>query len=135
MTISPTLAARSSILEAIQTDAAVTALIPAARLYPSKTPNNPVKPFGRYGAEAVEPVRASCWKGGAVAGAYHVWAAVTPAIPDPKTFTELAVAAIADALDAMPDCYVDRTLLLEDTDEADLWHGVVQFTFTVIEQE
>ncbi|WP_159975880.1 MULTISPECIES: DUF3168 domain-containing protein [unclassified Novosphingobium] len=134
MTISPTLIARQTILDAIQADVTVIALIPAAQLYPSKTPNNPVKPFGRYGAESTEPVRASCWRGGAVSGAYHAWVGRTATIPDPKTYCELAMAAIADVLDALPDCYVDRTQMLESTDEPDLWHGLVQFTFTAVEQ-
>lgn len=135
MTISPTIEARSTILPALKADPAVTSLIPASKLYPSKTPNNPVKPFGRYGVEAVEPIRAACWRGGAVSGSYHVWAGVTDDIPDPKTYVERAAVAIADCLDALPDCYFDRTIIMEDSDESDVWHAVVQFTFTAIEQE
>ena len=132
MTISPTLMARTAILDAIQGDASVTALVPAARLYPSKTPNNPIKPFGRYGSEIVEPVRASCWRGGTVAAAYHVFVGTTDAIPDPKSYAEHAVAALADCIDALDDCHVERTQIMEDGQEADVWHGIVQFAFTSI---
>ncbi len=133
-TISPTIEARGIILPALKADAATITLIPAARLYPSKTPNNPVKPFGRYGAENVEPERYAGWRGGAVSTAYHVFVGTTAAIPDAKAHCEKAVAAIADVLDALPDCYVDRTQILEDGAEADVWHGVVMFTFTAIDQ-
>lgn len=134
MTISPTIEARAIILPALKADPAVTALIPAAKLYPTKTPNNPVKPFGRYGAESVEPVRASCWRGGDVSSAYHVWVGVTAAIPDAKQYCERASAAIADVLDTLPDCNVDRTVIFEDVAESDIWHGVVMFTFSAVEQ-
>ncbi|TCM21477.1 uncharacterized protein DUF3168 [Novosphingobium sp. PhB165] len=133
MTISPTLYARQIILPAIQTDAEVTALIPAASLYPSKTPNNPPKPFGRYGGgDTSTPLRPSGWKGGDVDGSYHIWVGVTSAIPDPKTYCEEATAAIADVIDALSDCFVERTQILSDPDEVDVWHGVVIFTFNAL---
>ncbi|WP_167706612.1 tail completion protein gp17 [Sphingobium fuliginis] len=132
MTISPTFYVRQTILTALQADAGVLAFIPADSLYPSKTPNNPAKPFGRYGAETNEPMRPSGWRGGEVSTAYHVWVGVTDAIPDPKTYCEQSVDAIAEAIDALPDCTVERTQLLEDASEPDLWHGVVQFTFTAL---
>jgi len=134
LTISPTIDARTSILSAIQADAAVTALIPASRLYPAKTPNNPTKPFGRYGADSVLPVRASCWEGGDVSGSYHIWVGVTASIPDPNTYAQNAMAAIADAIEGIDRCYVDRTLIIEDAEESDVWHGIVQFTFHAVEQ-
>ena len=132
MTISPTFHVRETMLAAIQADAAVVALIPAGSLYPSKTPNNPTKPFGRYGAETNIPVRPSGWRGGEVSGAYHVWVGVTDAIPDPKTYCEQCVEAVAEVIDALPDCYVERTQLLPDDAEPDLWHGVIQFAFTAL---
>lgn len=134
MTISPTIEARSTILPSLKADPAVTALIPATRLYPTKTPNGPVKPFGRYGTESVDPVRASCWRGGDVAAAYHVWVGGTSTIPDAKAYCERCVAAIADVLDALPDCNVDRSQIFEDVAESDIWHGVVMFTYSAVEQ-
>lgn len=134
MTISPTVEARGIILPALKASAAVTALIPATKLYPTKTPSNPVKPFGRYGAESVEPVRAACWRGGDVQGAYHVWVGVTSTILDAKVYCERCVAAIADVIDDLPDCNVDRTQIFEDTEESDIWHGVVLYTASIVEQ-
>lgn len=68
-----------------------------------------------------------------MSSSYHVFVNKASDIPDPKAYAESAIAAIADALDAMPDCYVDRTQMIQG-DEADSWHGFVQFTYTAIEQ-
>lgn len=127
MTISPTVYARQTILAALKADAAVTARIPAARLYPAKTTNAPVKPFGRYGTATSEPDRYSCWRGGDVSGAYHVFAGVAAGIPDPEAWTGETVDAIAEAIDAVEDCHVVRTQVLPDPEEADVWHGLVFF--------
>lgn len=108
-------------------------MIPAARLYAATPPASPIKPFGRYGVESVDPFRASCWRGGTVDGSYHVFVNKAPGIGDPKAYAEQAIAAIADVLDALPDCYVERTQMME-SDEADSWHGVVTFTMALVEQ-
>lgn len=127
MTISPTVYARQTILAALKADASVTARIPAARLYPAKTPNAPVKPFGRYGTATAEPERYSGMRGGDVSGAYHVFAGVSDAIPDPEAWVGDTVDAISEAIDGTEDCYAVRSQVLPDPEEADLWHGVVFF--------
>lgn len=133
MTISPTIEARSIVIKALKAAPSVTAKIPADRLYPTVTPASPAKPFGRYGVESVDPFRASCWRGGSVDGSYHVFVNKAADIPDPKAYAEQAIAAIADVLDGLPDCHVERTQMMEGTD-ADSWHGVVMFTMTLVEQ-
>jgi len=125
MGIAPTVHARTSILAALKAYAAVTARIPAARLYPAKTPNPPVKPFGRYGTATTEPDRYSCWRGGDVSGAYHLFAGASASIPDPEAWMGDTVDAAAEAIDAIEDCYVVRTQVLPDPEEADVWHGIV----------
>lgn len=125
MSISPTVYARQTILAALKGATAVTARIPAARLYPAKTPTTPVKPFGRYGTATSEPDRYSCWRGGDISGAYHVFAGVDTAIPDPEAWVGDTVDAIAEAIDAIPDCYVVRTQVLRDPEEADVFHGLI----------
>ncbi|QJR01722.1 DUF3168 domain-containing protein [Sphingobium yanoikuyae] len=133
MTISPTVEARSAIISALKSSPSVTTLIPASRLYPTVTPASPEKPFGKYGVEDTEPLRASGWRGGDVDASYDVVVAKSAAIPDPKTYAEKAVAAIADAIDALPDCNVDRTVMVQSS-EADSWRGVVYFTVSIVEQ-
>lgn len=130
MTISPTNHVQDTILDALKTSNAVTALVP--RLYPSKTPNNPTKPFGRYGSVDAFPSRPSGWRGGDVSGAYHVFVGVSDTISDPTTFCGAATDAIAEAIDSIPDCRVDRTQIIPDSAEPDVLHGTVFFTFTAL---
>jgi hypothetical protein len=127
MALSPTVYARQTILAALKANPAVTWRIPAARLYPAKTPTAPVKPFGRYGTATSEPDRYSCWRGGDVSGAYHVFAGVAPTIPDPEAWVGETIDALAEVIDAIDDCHAVRTQVLQDPEEADLWHGVVFF--------
>lgn len=127
MALSPTTYARQTILTALRADPAVTARIPADRLYPAKTPNPATKPFGRYGTATSEPDRYSCWRGGDVSGAYHVFVGVAPAIPDPEAWCGDTVDALAEAIDGISDCHVERTQVLQDPEEADVWHGIVFF--------
>jgi hypothetical protein len=132
MALSPTRHARSTILAALKSNAAVTDRIPAARLYPAKTPNPVVKPFGRYGTATAEPDRYSCWSGGDVSGAYHAFAGVVAGIPDLEAWMGDTVDAMAEAIDAIPDCHVTRTQVLPDPEEADLWHGIVFWTMKAL---
>jgi hypothetical protein len=127
MALSPTVYARQTILAALKGTEEVKARIPAGRIYPAKTPNAPVKPFGRYGTATSEPDRYSCWRGGDVSGAYHVFAGVADDIPDPEAWVGETVDIIAEAIDAIDDCYTVRTQVLQDPEEADLWHGIVFF--------
>lgn len=135
MTISPTVYARQTILAALKANPAVTARIPAARLYPAKTPSAPVKPFGRYGTATSEPDRPSGWRGGDVSGAYHVFAGAGPAIPDPEAWVGDTVDAIAEAIDAIDDCHVTRTQVLPDPEEVDVWHGIVFFEMKALSDD
>jgi hypothetical protein len=125
--VSPTLHARQTILTALKADAAVTARIPAARLYPAKTPKAPAKPFGRYGTALAETDDYSCWEGEDVSGVYHVFAGASASMPDPEAWVADTVAAIKASIKALPDCHVPRTQVLPDPEEADVWHGVVFF--------
>jgi hypothetical protein len=128
MTISPTVHARQTILAALKADPAVTALVPSERIYPAKTPNAPAKPFGRYGSATTEPDRYSCWRGGDVSGAYHFFAGVSGTILDPEAWMGSLVDAAAEVIDGIEDAYVERTQVLPDPEEPDVWHGVVFFT-------
>lgn len=132
--ISPTTHARRTILAALKADATVTGFIPAARIYPPKTPNGPTKPFSRYGASFAEPARASCWSGGGVRGTVHVFVGQSGTILDPEAFTGDAVDAMAEAIDGIEDCFVERTQVFADADEPDDYHGIVFFRMDAMGQ-
>lgn len=129
MALSPTTYTRNTILTALKAAATVTARIPSARLYTEKTSSTPTKPFGRYGSATAEPDRYSCWSGGDVSGAYHIFVKADSAlgIYDPGNWTGDTVDAITEVIDALPDCYVERTQVLPDPAEADVYHGIVFF--------
>src|SRR5690554_3261995 len=99
MALSPTAQARTTVLASLKANSAVTARIPVSRLYPAKTPNAPVKPFGRYGTATATPDRDSCSKGADVLGSYHVFAGSSATIPDPEAWVGATLDAMADALD------------------------------------
>jgi len=69
------LAIRRAILTALADDAAITALVPAARIYPQAAPvPAPAWPFIIYGAPTGVPIRAACVRGTEVTVAIHSFA-------------------------------------------------------------
>jgi hypothetical protein len=131
--LSPTTLAQKAVIAALKADAAVIALVPAARIYPPKTPSGPTKPFIRYGSAGAEPERLSGIRGGVVAGAVHVFVGVTDDILDPGQFAGDAADAIAEAIDAVDNAFVERTQVMPDAAEPDVVHGIVWFRFTAAE--
>lgn len=132
---------RRAVLPALKANAGVTALIPAASLYPSTVPTSRTFPFGRYGQPILTPFRASGLNSSAMRFAYHAF--TKPLYNSSNQMLATAedqcgkmAAAIKDALDG-------RTLPIEggmrvtltwlgsnclmDGDEADAWHAVVNF--------
>jgi hypothetical protein len=132
MALSPTTYARQTILAALKADTAVTAMVPKASIYPAKAPNPPDYPFIRYGSADALPQRAAGWKGGDVSGAVHVFVGQSDSIPDPEAWCGDAVDAMAEAIDAIEDCYCDRTQVIPDAEEPDIMHGLVFFTMKAL---
>lgn len=64
---------RRAALIGMKADTGVTALIPAASLYPSTTPANPAWPFGRFDAPSSIPITMSCVEGATVSFIYHAF--------------------------------------------------------------
>ncbi len=132
-TISPIITTRQTILTALKSTGAVTAIVPAERIYPSKAPASPIYPLIRYGQPTADPVRLSGGDGGAVSSIVQCYVAKQRGvIDDPETTCGDLVKAIADALDALPGCFVTLTQLFDDPQEADTKRGVVSFTQTTI---
>lgn len=128
--------------------AAVTALVPAARIYPLQRPADPAWPFIGYGAPIAEPFIASCLNGSASTVAIHDYAETTGAAPDTKSGEDTALAINAEieaALDgaaiglAAHGCPYPATAhytcvgsqVIQDGNEADKFHGFVSFRITV----
>lgn len=139
------LAARRAILTAAKADAALEALVPAARIYPQASPvPSPTWPFIIYGSPTGLPIRASCVNGTEITVALHSFAKARRKIPtDPnsaivETAEDCAArigAAVAKALDGKRPLLASGYLsilftgsqLLIDGGEADAFHHVANF--------
>ena len=129
---SPANHGRDTLIAALQADATATSYIPAARQYPHKLPAAPVKPFSRLGHVEGAPERLSGWSGENLDGAVHLFVAASDAIPDPESWAHDAAAAFAAVIEALPFAFHDRTVVLQDTREADEYHAVVYYQLTAV---
>lgn len=69
--------ARQAVLRLLKRDPTVTALVPAARIYPPQRPPNPQWPFIGYGVPIAAPFGASGMDGSETTAAIHVYAETT----------------------------------------------------------
>lgn len=135
------LAARRAILITAKADAALTALVPAARIYPQVSPvASPVWPFIIYGSPSGLPIRAACVNGTEVTVALHSFAKArmqgTSILETAEDHAARIGAAIAKALDgkrpALPSggylsIRFTGSQLLIDGGEAGAFHHVANF--------
>lgn len=139
-----TIPVRRAVLARLKAVADLTALVPAARIYPQSTPPNPTWPFTRFGAPRGLPLRASCVAGNLVDFDIHSFAKpresagqVVETAEDHAGRIGAAVIAGLDgvALDLPTGKLKVRwtgSQLMQDPDEADAYHHVASFTGRVI---
>jgi hypothetical protein len=132
---------RRAILPRLKADPGVTALIPAAQIYPGTVGANPVFPFIRYGAPVSSPFRASGLDSSAVVGAIHAFAkplknlaggVIDTAEDQAHRMSEAIGACIDGVTIVLDDTFKARVTwtgsnLLQDSAEAEAWHAVVNF--------
>lgn len=135
---------REAILRALKADSGHTELVPAASIYPPRTPANPTWPFQRYGTATYIPWKSSGEDGQAISTAIHSFARATDDTPD----GEAAAAALNASTAAILDGPGGKGLVLDldgtravvrvtggrvtsDGEEADDWHGWVDVEVTV----
>lgn len=141
-----TLTVRRAVLAALKGDAAVTALVPAANIYPQSPPGTPDWPFIRYGGPTAIPITGSCLDGCEIVVAVHGFAkprysaggAMTETAEDHAARIGAAIAAALDKRRLTLDAgYKARTRwtgsqLLQDGAEADAYHTVQNFIIRVM---
>lgn len=128
-----TLPIRRAILTLAKSDAALTALVPASRIYPQSPPAQPAWPFIRYGAPTITPIFGQCAKGGEVLTAMHVFAKQGPQSESAEDYAQRIAAALEAALDKQSIDLApgrarlvwDGTQVLQDGDEAGAYHAIV----------
>lgn len=132
---------RLAILAALKADAGVTALIPAARIYPSRTPANLTWPFIRMGVTSELPFRPSGAYGSqTIIGAVHVFTKSSTSQPDAERQANLAKKEIARVLDGLvvaitggyANVRYDGGQTIQDAAEADAYHGIVNYEAVAI---
>jgi hypothetical protein len=136
--------ARAAILSALKADQTLTALVPAARIYPARPPASPGWPFIRYGIASDLPWKSSGEDGQVISTAVHCFARATDADPDGERACDEIKGAIAAILDGpqgkglalnlgegiTASVIVEGGRILAD-EEADDWHGIVNIEVTV----
>lgn len=123
------LTVRQKVVGALKADAALTAMVPAARIYPDTLPGTVVWPYVNVGALIDTPFRADCADGSEVTGAVHVFVKAQPGtINDPQMFAITVNRHVARVLEAMDDTHVTQAQEMRDGAEASARHGFVQFS-------
>lgn len=135
-TIDPSLSVRGKIIAALKGDAALTAIVPAARIYPSKSPAEVVFPFIRVPMLTGTIFQADCSSGSDQSGVIHNFTKLSASVLDPEAqaatinrhiariLGDVEGVDLGDGLDL--SIHVVQTQVLEDGAEADAYHGIVQ---------
>lgn len=141
---------RQAAIEMLKGDVTLTGLV-ADRVYPRQAPSNPVWPFVMYGRPITSPFVASGMDGSATAVAIHVYAQTDgegDATVDGETLCDRIMARVVAVLGgdegaeislAGTDCPYPATAhfnwtgsqTLQDTGEADRFHGIASFNISV----
>lgn len=129
-TLDPSLAVRGQIIAALKADAALTAIVPAGRIYPAKSPASPVWPFIRLGSLTATPLRLDCGGGAEVSGIVHSFTKASASVPDPEAQAMTIDSHIARIIEAMDDGVIGNPQVIEDGAEADAYHGLVPVSIT-----
>jgi hypothetical protein len=120
---------RQMILPALKGNSAITAIVPSARIYPSKTPSALIYPFIRYGAVSFQPESPSCSHGGIVSGSVHCFVNSG----DAEAICGDLASLIEDCLNETADTFGTSVQILPDAAEPDVWHGIVFFDCLALE--
>lgn len=138
-TLEPSLAVRGKVIAALKGDAVLNALVPAARVYPSKVPAGVAWPFIRIGTLTSAPLRTDGQPGGDVSGVVHCFVKLDTAagILDPESHAadiNAHVVRVLDAIDAVDlsdgadlSIHIRQAQVIEDSAEADAYHGITSF--------
>lgn len=146
-TMDPSLSVRGKIIAALKADEQLTAIVPAARIYPGKSPASPTFPFIRVPMLIGIVAELDGGSGSDQAGAIHCFTKLkvsTPSapsdVPDPEAQAAMInahIVRIVSGIDAVPlsdgeslGVHAVQTQTLEDSAEADAYHGFVQVRAT-----
>lgn len=139
-TIDPSLSVRGKIISALKADAQLTAIVPAERIYPGKTPATVVFPFIRVPMLTGTAAELDGGGGSEQTGVIHNFTKLATGNPDPEAQAATInahIVRIVSGIDSVPlsdgeslGAHAVQTQVLEDGAEADAFHGIVQVRAT-----
>lgn len=139
-TIDPSLSVRGKIIAALKSDADLIAIVPAARIYPSKTPSTVVWPFIRVPMLTGTVAEFDGGSGSEQSGVIHCFTKLATGNPDPEAQAATINRHMVRILGGIDDVdlgqgeamgiNVVQTQVLMDPAEADAFHGIVSVRAT-----
>lgn len=140
-TLDPSLSVRGKIIAALKGDAQLTAIVPASRIYPGKTPAAPTFPFIRVPMLTGTVAELDGGSGSEQSGVIHCFTKLAAAsVPDPEAQAATINRHIVRIVSQIDDTPLDdgeslgvhavQTQVIEDSAEADAYHGLTQIRAT-----
>lgn len=139
-TLDPSLPVRGKIIAALKADAQLTAIVPAARIYPGKTPSTLTWPFIRVPMLTGTVAELDGGGGSDQSGVIHCFTKLATAVPDPEAQAATINAHIVRIVSGIDDTlladgeslgvHAVQTQVLEDSAEADAFHGITSIRAT-----
>ncbi|MBV2144243.1 DUF3168 domain-containing protein [Falsochrobactrum sp. TDYN1] len=125
-----------AVVSHLETFAELTAFVPVSRMYGMQPPANPTYPFIRYGFPIVGGFEATCWEGSTTRITLHAFAETTSTgsgefiVSDIASLIVKAMGEFNPSTINVIDCEFLQTRIMQDGDEADRFHAVVEFSIT-----
>lgn len=126
---------RGKIIAALKSDAQLTAIVPAGRIYPARSPASPTFPFIRVPMLIGTAAPLDGGSGSDQAGVIHCFTKLANTVPDPEAQAATINAHIARVLSSIDavnlddgealGVHVTQTQVIMDAAEADAFHGMV----------
>lgn len=139
-TLDPSLSVRGKIIAALKSDATLIAIVPAARIYPGKSPASPTFPFIRVPILTGTVAELDGGSGSEQSGVIHCFTKLATSVPDPEAQAATINRHITRILSQIDDVdlgdgeslgvHVVQTQVIEDSAEADAYHGIVSVRAT-----
>lgn len=139
-TLDPSLSVRGKIIAALKGDAQLNAIVPAARVYPSKSPASPTFPFLRVPLLLATIAALDGGGGSDHAGQVHNFTKASPTNRDPEAQAATInrhIARVLSQIDTIDlgdgeslGLHVEQTQVIPDSAEADAYHGLVSVRAT-----
>ncbi|WP_266030421.1 DUF3168 domain-containing protein [Brucella intermedia] len=136
MAIDISKALQFAVVSRLEAFAPLTAIVPVERLYGMQPPANPVYPFIRYGFPITGGFEATCWDGSTVRVTLHAFAETTLSNAGEVVVSDIASLIVqamtdfnTDTINVI-DCEFLQTRILQDGNEADRFHAIVEFSIT-----